>query len=175
MRTSGAVLLAAAFGLCLLAGLAGCGASVEPSPFARFGGLSRALRLTIDWPPRSRTLNAPSAALSVQVTLAGAKPGGGDVSFSVDRGVGTVGGNQTYDLPIETKNGEYPIEVTYYAGPGGQQGGSAVVGRYAAQIRVVPDDQGVADITPQQDENPDLSGQFTDRSSPRSRSHWAKR
>ena len=153
MRPRSAKLLAA-FSLLLLVG---CNANVEPSPFARLGGLSRALRLTVTWPLRSRVVNAPSAALSAVVTLTGASPGGGNVSFTVDRGVGASGGAQTYDRGIQTRNGEYDLTITYYANPGGAgTPENPRVGEAVARVRVIPDDQGIADITPGGDTNPGI-------------------
>jgi len=145
--------------------VAGCSASsgVTPGPGQVQGGLSRALRLTVNWPPTGRAYNAPTAALSAQFILVGAAPDGrgGNVSFSVDRGVDPAGGEQTYTLDIPTANGDFPVNVDYYSAPGGAAGGGVVVGEYNRILRILPDRNGVADITPGGFINPNAEGDLT--------------
>src|SRR5258706_5481499 len=58
--------------------LAGCGGGGSSSGTVP-------VSVAIHWGARTRGLNAPSSALSVKLTLLGAAPDGGDVSYVVDR------------------------------------------------------------------------------------------
>src|SRR5579871_6163203 len=51
------------------------------------GGNTRTAQVKVDitWAARSKVINAPSSALSAVFTLQGAKVGGGDFTFEVDR------------------------------------------------------------------------------------------
>lgn len=132
-----------------LAVLTGCTASVTPSPFARAGGLSRALRGNLRYAPFSSgqpvnsaqalgvtrqalngvetaadlgapAIDVPSAALSVELTLPKATPSGADIVLVASRDPNIgVAYARTYTWSVEARNGEYDMTVDFYALPGG--------------------------------------------------------
>ena len=88
--------------------LSGCGGSSVPTP----------VMLRIDWGPRSRGVDGPSSALSAQIVVTGAKPGGGDISFVVDRPPGYWPLSQTYRSQENSLVGSFPLAVTFFSWPG---------------------------------------------------------
>jgi hypothetical protein len=83
----------------------------------------------INWGPRTRQVTTPlttgpvpgpSSALSAVITLAGANAAGGDLTFTVDRPEGFLGGVQTYPSPTQAKTGAYLLTVTFYPERNGQ-------------------------------------------------------
>lgn len=165
MRRRSAVIFFIPLGLLVLAG---CTANVEPSPFARFGGLSRALRLTITWPQLSsgatRAITAPTAARSIQATLRRIDTGETVATFTRDRRQGSIDEytdtSEEATVPTDIRNAEYDLVVNYYAGTGGEQGGSLLVGTSTARVRVIPDGNGLADITPGSEFNANVAAAF---------------
>lgn len=156
MRTWSAAVAAA-----LMILLSGCTARVAPNPFAVQGGLSRALRVTINWPERSRAINAPSAALSAVVTLQGAGPTGTDISIVVNRTGPETAHSETYDRTVQVRNGTFPLQINYFAETGGPSPTSPLVAEaFLQRINVLPDSSGIADITPGGPANPGLDMDF---------------
>lgn len=157
MGTRWAVVLAAVG--CFL--LTGCTGQVDPSPFARLGGLSRALRTNLRYPAfssggrqvvipqpgeqpadmSSPAIDVPSAALSTVLKIPGAGPNDSDIVLIASRGPEPEANAKTYTWPVEVQNGEYDVVVEFYAEPGGTSTpGNPLVGSTTVRIRIVPGD-----------------------------------
>src|ERR1051325_2512961 len=92
--------------------LFGCGGGSGP------GGTAN-VNATIDWAARSRNLSAPSSALSATFTLTGAKPGGGDFSFTITRDSNPAAYTKSYTSHNQARVGTWPLHVRFYGTPDG--------------------------------------------------------
>src|SRR5438093_10128508 len=101
----------------LVAALAGCGGG------GGGGGISSSpvpVNIAIHWGARTRALNAPSSALSAKVTLLGAAPDGGDVSFTVDRDPNPAEYTATAKSGLVAQPGVYLMRAEFRALADGQ-------------------------------------------------------
>ncbi len=92
---------------CILMGvllLVGCGGGGAP-------GLNPTL--TINWGARSRDVNAPTSAVSVEVMLSNGK------TSTIDRGATPTAFTQTYTVPLGTPEGSYTVTLNFYSVEGG--------------------------------------------------------
>src|SRR5205807_5444040 len=101
---------------CLWAALAGCGGGASlPTP---------PVQATINWAARSRSIDAPSSALSVVLVLTKASPDGTDFKWTINRDTIPAGYAITYTSTNKAVVGTYPFTVSFYSQAGG--GGSVV-------------------------------------------------
>lgn len=102
-----------------LTAVTGCGGgSGGGDPVTNPPATSR-IHVTVQWADRSRSVAAPGSALSATVTLAGAKVGGGDETFTVNRNDNIAAHTETYDSPEDAFTGSRTMGVNFYAQAGG--------------------------------------------------------
>ncbi len=89
----------------LLPGCGGGGGAPQAAPIS----------LTIDWPARTRDLNAPSSALSAVVTLEGARPGGGDFVWVIPRRSAPAAYSESYTSTSLATLGVHDVWVSFCA------------------------------------------------------------
>jgi hypothetical protein len=94
----------------------GCGGAGSHRLTAKTSTL---VAISVAWPSRSRTIGAPSSALSCVVTLDNAKPEGGDFRFVIDREPMTASFSKTYTSPVEALIGATTETVQFYSAAGG--------------------------------------------------------
>src|SRR5689334_2413445 len=78
-------------------------------------GTTTPVRFSIDWGARSRTISAPSSALSATLTLANAGPAGGDFHFTVNRDPAPAAYTGNYTTTTRAKIGTWPLTVRFFA------------------------------------------------------------
>jgi eukaryotic-like serine/threonine-protein kinase len=120
----------------VIVGLLGCGGG-DQSP------ATPPLRLTLNWPARSRDVNAPASALSVTVKLSGASPTGRDFLWIINRGAAAEAFTQTYTSSEPVQSGTYPLLLSFHAQA---EGAGAVVGTASANVTIVADGSGIGTI-----------------------------
>jgi len=104
----------------------GCGGGGSNTPIP--AGVS----MQVNWPARSRTVDAPTSALSVVVTIHATSGHGQDVRIAADRNDNASAHIETYTGQLPS-NGNYTYTVNFYAGKAGagaivaSGGGSATV------------------------------------------------
>lgn len=76
--------------------------------------------LNLTWGPRSRAFTGPSSALSAKIVYLGARPGGGDVTMTVDRPAEVNEQQRTYRTTEPLEVGSTTVRVTFYADANGQ-------------------------------------------------------
>jgi probable HAF family extracellular repeat protein len=76
--------------------------------------------LDINWSARTRSITAPSSALSAVVSIPGAKVDGTDFSWTINRNAGTNSYSKTYTAPDPAKLGFFTVTVKFYAQADGQ-------------------------------------------------------
>lgn len=101
------------------------------------------LQLTLNWPARSRDVNAPASALSVTVKLTGANPTGGDFIWAINREARTEAFTQTYTSSASVAAGTWPLSLTFYAQP---DAAGAVVGTSTATVTIAADGSGIGTV-----------------------------
>jgi hypothetical protein len=89
----------------------GGGATPTPGPVQTAG-----FKVKIEWGARSRVVGL-SSALSARITMAGANPAGGDISWVVNRPDGIGESAVSYDSPVRAKVGTYLLTVKFYTQP----------------------------------------------------------
>src|ERR1051326_7719172 len=137
-------IVAILIGLFWLTGCGGGGSSNSSSTVNNASGKSALVTLSIIWGARSRVVYGPNSALSGVLTLKGAKPGGGDFTFSFDRNDPTLSSyTQTYTTPSPALVGTWPATVTFHANPGGQ---GSVVGIAQKQVVIAEQGANIGDI-----------------------------
>lgn len=125
--------LALVFSLLWLPGCGGGNEALATTP----------LRLTVNWPARSRDVNAPTSALSVAVKITGASPTGGDFNWTINREAGTAASTQNYTSPNLVKRGTYPLTLSFYAQPDGT---GTIVGTASASVTIAADGSGIGTV-----------------------------
>ncbi|MGV3618773.1 MAG: hypothetical protein ACO1SV_25905 [Fimbriimonas sp.] len=93
--------------------VAGCGGGGGGSTNTNPPPTSNNPTVTIDWPSRSRGIQAPPSALSVKITMQGANPDGSDVTVVATRDQETPY-SKAYAMPIVT-SGPRNLTVRFYA------------------------------------------------------------
>jgi peptidyl-prolyl cis-trans isomerase A (cyclophilin A) len=101
------------------------------------------MKVTIAWAARSRTIGAPSSALSAVITLEKAD-GGKDAVFTIDRDAAPAAYTQTYTSTQMANTGYWQLVAQFYAQADGK---GAVVGVAAANITLNADGSGIGDLT----------------------------
>src|SRR2546422_9537423 len=76
--------------------LTGCGLGGVSDLLGNTNPLTTLVSLIILWQTRGRDISAPASALSATLVLKGAKPGGGDFTFTFDRDANLSAHSQTY-------------------------------------------------------------------------------
>lgn len=77
--------------------------------------------IKVTWPDRSRTLYAPSSALSAKVTVIGADQLGKDVTFTINRDLSQKGSHvETYAVPGILMMGNRSFAMTFYSDADGK-------------------------------------------------------
>lgn len=112
-----------------LTAVVGCGGG------SRGGGpTTTTTSLDVNWPARTRDISAPASALAAVATIPGAKPGGGDVVWTINRDPGTAAytGHYTSD-PVTI--GAYQVSVKFFAQPDGT---GSVVGVASSPVTIAP-------------------------------------
>lgn len=95
----------------ILFALAGCGGGGGNSGG---GSNNETPQLTIIWPQRSRSLNAPASALSAVITVADASSR--VLIFTHDRDATQTGGyTETFSAPSSLAKGQYTVTVQFYS------------------------------------------------------------
>lgn len=123
--------------LALLAtALAGCGGnSAEPS--------ATPVKFTISWAARARSINAPSSALSAELVLEGARPGGGQFRYVLNRPDGSSAQvlNYTSDQPATL--GQHTMVMRFHAAANGT---GDVVGVAGDVVEIKMDGTGIGSV-----------------------------
>lgn len=140
--------ITALLGLLALVVQTGCGGggnSLGLTNLGQQGGSTRSapVKVDISWAARSKAVNATSSALSAVFTLKGAKIGGGDFVFSVDRSDTPGAYTQTAVSQGQALVGNWNMTVQFYAGKGGQ---GAIVGTGGKAITLKTDGTGIGDV-----------------------------
>lgn len=117
-------------------GCGGGGGGSSPPP----GPTVTRVVVNVNWPNRSRNIEAPSSALSMVVTIKGAGEGGTDYSWTIDRDVATTATTKRYLSPGTIKPGAYDVTIKLYAQAGGT---GAVVGTAGAHVTIAADGTGL--------------------------------
>jgi hypothetical protein len=140
-------------GLLALVTLIGCGGGSSPFGIGNLGsgnnsgqtgGNTRAaVKVDINWAARSRAVTASPSAFSAVFTLKGAKVGGGDFVFTVDRADAPGAYTQTVVSQDQAVVGSWNMTVQFYAAKGGQ---GAVVGTGSKAITLNADGTGIGDV-----------------------------
>lgn len=113
--------------------LSGCGGGDSTSVSAA----TTPVKLDIVWAARSRSLSAPSSALSAVVSLKqGAFP-------ATNRNDDSAGYTQSYVSPTNVPPGPNVLNVTFYAG---KNGSGAVVGTASKTVNLASDGTGAGDV-----------------------------
>ena len=142
-----------ALGLITLVPLTGCGLGssslgslIPGNGNGQPGGntKSAAVKVDINWSARSRAVNAPSSAQSAVFTLAGAKIGGGDFIFAVDRADAPAAYTQTAVSAQQALVGNWNMTVQFYGSKAGQ---GTVVATASKAIALNTDGTGIGDVT----------------------------
>ncbi|MDE2126398.1 MAG: hypothetical protein KGJ62_07400 [Armatimonadetes bacterium] len=112
---------AAAATLGLAAATTSCGGGGAPA-------VAGAVRTTINWPQRSRAINALASSLSLVVTFKGAAANGGDFTWTINRAGGAGAYSQPAATPGPVHYGSVKVSVNSFAQPDGQgsQTGSGI-------------------------------------------------
>lgn len=125
--------------------LPGCGGGGGGNGGGGAGGTTTtAVQASVHWAARSRTLNAPSSALSMVATLHNAAPGGGDFAFTVNRDASPAAYTTTYTSTTLAKIGTWDFAARFYAGANGT---GDVVGTASATVTITAAGTGIGDIT----------------------------
>src|SRR4051794_3808945 len=90
--------------------LQGCGGGGAPKPAA-----VTPVRFSIAWGQRSRTISAPSSALSAVLTLANAGSPTGDFTFIVNRDANPAAYTGNYTTTTSAKVGIWPMTIRFHA------------------------------------------------------------
>ena len=77
------------------------------------------LSFAVNWPERTRDLNAPSSALSFTLTVTGGADTG-DLTFQANRGDNLAAHRQTYSTSQRPKRGTFPFLVRFFAQANGE-------------------------------------------------------
>ena len=101
------------FGILATVGaIAGCGGGGGPVR-------SVPVKVMIDWAARGRTVDAPSSALSVVITVKRANPAGGDFTFTINRDADPSEYTREYISTTGVAYGTWLLNVQCYAGMNG--------------------------------------------------------
>ncbi len=100
------------------------------------GPTTTPVHVDIQWPARSRQVNAVSSALSATVTLKGANPDGSDFAFIVNRDTTPAAYTRTEVSPGPARTGTWELQARFYTQPGSS---GSVVGTADAQVLLRPD------------------------------------
>lgn len=122
--------------------IAGCGGgkkdSGPPAP------TSARAQVTVNWGARSRSVNAPSSALSARITFAAAGVDGADVVWVVNRdGSRLEAYSEVQASPLDVKIGAAQMTVAFFAEP---NAGGTVVGTASAAVNIAADGSGVGAV-----------------------------
>ena len=112
--------------------LAGCGGGGGGGPAA-----GNDLAVAIHWGARTRALQGPSSALSVKITVIGARLGGGDVWFIVNRDPNPAEYTATSKSGTPAREGNYILRAEFYSladGLGDQVGNAQAAVRVGAGV-----------------------------------------
>lgn len=133
------VFLVLALGLLAL-GLFGCGGGGGTS------SVGTPMKLTINWPERSRTVEAPSSALSCKVTLSDPISGDPVQTWTINRPENAAANVQTWTSPSGVPIGNYTLTVTFYTET---NAGGVVIAEATTAIVLQTDGSGAGTITPE--------------------------
>lgn len=89
--------------------------------------------ITIDWPSRSRGVQAPASALAVKITMQGANPDGSDVTVIANRDLDTPY-SKAYAMPI-IQSGSRSLTIRFYA----DTFASAEIANVTLSVIITPD------------------------------------
>jgi hypothetical protein len=101
------------------------------------------VKFTIQWPERSRKLDALSSAQSVVVVLKNAAQDGTDFVWNINRDANLAANQQDYLSPNVAKVGTWDLQVRLYASPNGT---GALVGTAGANVTLAADGTGIGDL-----------------------------
>jgi outer membrane protein assembly factor BamB len=127
--------------LLLLAFVPSCGSGGGDS--AGGGTQTTLVKADIHWPARSRTLNAPSSALSAILTLPKANPDGTDFKWTINRDAALAEHTVSYTSNNQAKVGTWPFVARFFASAGGA---GSVVGVAASTVALKTDGSGIGNI-----------------------------
>lgn len=102
------------------------------------------VKFTIQWPERSRNLQALTSAQSVVVTLKNAAQDGSDFVWNINRPASSTATEQNYTSPNVAKVGTWELQVRLYANP---NGAGALVGTAGANVTLASDGTGIGSLT----------------------------
>lgn len=101
------------------------------------------MKFTIRWGDRSRAMQGPSSALSATVTLEGAKPGGGDFSFTINRATESPAYTETYSSTNKATTGAHRFTIRFFSRTNGK---GEEVAKGGAKVTIKGDGTGIGDV-----------------------------
>jgi hypothetical protein len=129
------------FSLVVFAGCGGGGGGTPPPPPTT---LTRVIA-DVNWPERSRDINAMASALSIQIVLKGASETGSDFVWNIARGSTASAFKQKYTSTTTAKVGTWDYSAKFYTLAGGQ---GAVVGEAQGTATIAENGSGFPDLSP---------------------------
>lgn len=117
--------------------LAGCGGGGGNS---NAPATSTKLIASIDWAARTRSLNAPSSAQSVVISINGATPDGGDFRFTINRDSAPDAYSKSYTSLGSVMLGNWTVKAMFY---GENDGSGDIVGVAGAKADIKGDGTGL--------------------------------
>lgn len=120
----------------LLVTMSGCGgSSSEPSAIP--------IKFTISWAARARSINAPSSALSAELLLDAAIPGGGQFRYVVNRPDGSGAQVLSYTTTQPVLLGQHAMHMRFYAATNAT---GAIVGVAGDMVDIKTDGTGIGSV-----------------------------
>ncbi|MGC4048081.1 MAG: Ig-like domain-containing protein [Armatimonas sp.] len=116
-----------------------------PTPGPSPGGQTP-VRFNINWGARSRDISSPSSALSMELVLSGARPGGGPLIVHVDRDANPAAHSQEVVSSDVVVPGTWQAHVTCFAQTGAT---GSVVGKGDATVKIASNGTGIGNIATQ--------------------------
>jgi hypothetical protein len=101
------------------------------------------VKFTIQWPERSRNLQALSSTQSVVVTLKNAAQDGSDFVWNINRDANPAANQQNYTSPNVAKVGTWQLQVRLHADLNGT---GALVGTAGANVTLAADGTGIGNL-----------------------------
>lgn len=117
--------------------LSGCGGGGGGDP------VSTPVKFSIVWAARARSTNAPSSALSAVLILEGAKPGGGQFRYVVNRPDGSIEQLKDYITNLPALVGRHAMTISFYSDVDGK---GDVVGVAMDMVNLAADGTGISGI-----------------------------
>lgn len=123
----------------LIAGCGGGGGGSQPTE------TTTPVRMALNWPLRSRAVNAPASSLSAVFTLTGARSGGSDFVWVVNRGAQAAAYEQNVVTSDRARPGQWNFTARFFAERDGQ---GALVAQATMPVILAADGTGIPDLTP---------------------------